>query len=394
MVDMLETPRKLSPFYWADPAHVLLGGFDWQRSGGLVVVAAGFLLLALWSFRRRDLATGVRERGERTGLTGVRHVLRWSRSRAERRTVLLGTRAGAPVLKLARKALHDVRGATAGISLLLFLLMLFDVLIFPQYRETLQGVEVPAAFQAFVGESGSLAAPEGFLAYVLSVFPLVVLSLAIIAGTGALAGDEAAGTLDLILAQPVSRTRVVLERAAGLALAVALATLAMFPGFLLAAPVVDIGVGAGRLLAALTSLVLLALAVLALSLWASAALPSRAAAALPTAGFVVVTFFLNALGATVDALAGPRRLSPFFWADPSRALSHGFDWLHAALLLALTVVFLMLALWSFGRRDIAAGAREWSWTSLPRRRRDRAERRATTDRAGRRAFRRTEGRRP
>jgi ABC-type transport system involved in multi-copper enzyme maturation permease subunit len=98
---------------------------------------------------------------------------------------------------------------------------------------------------------------------------------------------------------------------------------------------------------------------LTLSLWASAALPSRGAAAAVSIAAVVVTYFLNMLGASVEMLETPRKLSPFYWSDASRILLHGFDWARAGALLALAALFLGLALWRFERRDIAVGAREF-----------------------------------
>jgi len=47
-----------------------------------------------------------------------------------------------------------------------------------------------------VGEAGSITFPEGFLtAEFFSTMPFVLITMAIIAGTGALAGEEAGGTL-------------------------------------------------------------------------------------------------------------------------------------------------------------------------------------------------------
>jgi hypothetical protein len=77
---------------------------------------------------------------------------------------------------------------------------------------------------------------------------------------------------------------------------------------------------------------------------------------------VVVTYFLNMLGASVDLLETPRKLSPFYWTDASRILLYGFqEWARTGVMLGVSLAFLLLALWSFQRRDIATGAREWRW---------------------------------
>jgi ABC-2 type transport system permease protein len=263
-----------------------------------------------------------------------------------------------------RKTLRDSRGMTIGIGLVIGGIGLMDVLIFPSYRDSLADFDMPPVFEGFLGEAASIATPEGFLTTeFFSWVPLLLITLAIIGGSAALAGEEGAGTLDLLLAQPIRRRRVVLEKAAGLTIAVALAAAASLVGFLIGALWVDIGVGFGRFAQAVVNMIPLALLFLALSLWASAALPSRGAAAMPVAGFAVISFVLQLVAQSVPSLHVIQKASPFYWAESSRILLHGFDWVRAGLMLAIAALILLLAIRSFERRDIAAGNREWS---LPR----------------------------
>ncbi len=269
-------------------------------------------------------------------------------------------------LVLVRKTLRDVRTATLWIGVALLLTALLDTILYPSYREQLQNFQIPQFLRGFLGEAEGFTSPAGFFqAEFFSWTPLLLITLAIIGATGTLAGEEASGTLDLLLAQPITRTRVVLEKTAGLVIAVALAALAAMPGFLLGLALVDVEISMARLLAAVLYQVPLTLIFLSLALWASAALPTRGAAAAVAIAAVVVTYFLNMLGASVDLLETPRRLSPFSWADASRVLLHGFrEWAAAGVMLAVSAAFLGLALWSFQRRDIATAAREWRWRTL------------------------------
>ncbi len=269
-------------------------------------------------------------------------------------------------LVLVRKTLRDVRTATLWIGVALFLTALLDTVIYPSYREQLQNFELPQFLRGFTGGETGLAAPAGFFqAEFFSWTPLLLITLAIIGATGTLAGEEANGTLDLLLAQPITRTRVVLEKTIGLTLAVLVAALVAMPGFLLGLALVDVEIGAGRLLAAVLAQVPLTLIFLTLSLWASAALPTRGAAAAVAIAAVVVTYFLNMLGASVDLLETPRKLSPFSWIEAAPVLRHGFrEWVQAGAMLVVSAFFLALAAWSFQRRDIATGAREWRWRTL------------------------------
>jgi ABC-2 type transport system permease protein len=262
---------------------------------------------------------------------------------------------------LIRKTLRDARGVTIGIALVIAAMAFVDVLIYPSYSETLKDFEMPAAMEGFLGEATNIATPEGFLtAEFFAWIPLLLITLAVIAGTAAFAGEEGSGTLDLLLAQPVKRWRLAVEKGVALTACVVIAALASLPGFWLAEIWVEVAIGRGRLVAAVVNMLPVALLFLMLSLWLSAAFPSRASAAILVTGLVVVTYFVQLIGDLTPVLESARKASPFYWAEPSRVLVHGFDWWRASGLLAVAVLFGALAVWSLERREIAQGSREWS----------------------------------
>jgi ABC-2 type transport system permease protein len=362
-VGFLHGPRRLSPFYWGDASHVFFHGFDWVRAGGMLGVAALFFLLSAGAFARRDIASGKREStlwrlGRRAGA---------ARPGELRMTRFEGKFAGR--LGLSRKAFGDVRTALLSCSAVTFLTAVMDVAIYPWYRDALKDFEYPDALKGMLGEAGSIVTPEGFLASeYFSLVPLLLVTVAIIAGTGATAGEEGAGTLDLLLAQPVTRRRLLASKAAGIAFGLTLAALAGIPGFVLTRMLVDFAIPVSHFVAAILNMLLLALLYFALALWAGATLPNRTAAVMLTAGAVVAGFLLTTLTAAVDWLGTPRKLSPFYWSDASHVLIRGFDPARSLPLALSTLAFLILAFVSFERRDIAAGRREWSMRWLKRRR--------------------------
>ncbi len=266
---------------------------------------------------------------------------------------------------LFRKTLRDVRTSTIAVAITIVATAIVDILLYPQYRESLKDFDASGVYKGFLGEATSMASPEGFLSTeFFSWIPLLLITVAIIGGTGAFAGEEGAGTLDLLLAQPMSRRRLVVEKSAALSLAITAAAIASFPAFVLARQFVDFDLSSVRIFAAVVNMLPVTMLFLGLSLWGSAALPGRGAAAMVSIGAVVVTYFLNTIGAAVSLLDTPRRFSPFYWADGSHVLIHGFDPLRAGGLLAIAAVFLVFAVTSFERRDIATGSREWSLRSL------------------------------
>lgn len=281
---------------------------------------------------------------------------------------------------LITKTLRDYRGTVLAIGFVLFAIALLDVLLYPSYSDSLGDLELPPALEGFIGEY-SLSSPEGFLgAEFFSWIPIVLVVLAVMAGTGAVAGEESAGTLDLLLAQPVRRSRLLAERFAGATVAIAITIACAVPGYLLALLFVDFPLSTWSFLRALIVLLPLTMLFLAFALWMGAALPTRSLAISATVGLVIVTYFLNLMGASVDALDTARRFTPFYWTEGGYLLTHGFPWLRVLGLLAVSAVFVALALVSFERRDVSSGAREWSLLRALGRLRKRADEEALAGR--------------
>jgi ABC-2 type transport system permease protein len=254
---------------------------------------------------------------------------------------------------LVRKTARDWRMSVVSVGVVMFLLAVLYIVIYPEYRDMLQDMELPAAFDVFLGEAGSIATPEGFLsAEYFSWVPLILITVAIIAGTGTVAGEESAGTLDLLLALPIRRWRVLTEKTAGVAVALIGAALLAYPGFLLGKLFVDFPLSNLRLAEAVANMLPVAILYLAISVALAAAIPGRTLAAVGAAGLVIAAYFLNTVAAAVSSFSELRKASPFYWSDGSRVLIHGFDFGRAGLLLGVAALVFVFALWAFERRDI------------------------------------------
>ncbi len=208
---------------------------------------------------------------------------------------------------------------------------------------------------AFVGELTDLTSPAGYLNSQIFFFlgPLLLIIFAVGLGSAALAGEEERGTLDLLLANPVSRARVVAEKLAALiALTLGLAA-ALWLGLAVGAPLVKLEIAAGRLAEATLGTVLLALVFGVLALALGAAAGNRGLSLGVASALAVVTYLLNALAAVVKGLKPYRVLSPFYYATGADPLTNGLNWNHMAVLAALIAVFAAAAWVSFQRRDLA-----------------------------------------
>lgn len=228
--------------------------------------------------------------------------------------------------------------------------------VYPSFRDSFADVELPEFYEGFLGEAGSITSPEGFItAEWFSWMPALIAAVAIALGTAAIAGDERDGTLEITLAAPISRTRILVDKTLALAAGVLLATATAFPAFLLAMPLGDISIPASRIAGALALTGLLTLNFLALALWLSALMPTRRLAAIVATGVLVISYFVTALGASVPALDRWKAATPLYWADASLPLTGSVDWWRVAALIAGPVVLWILARDAFQRREIGSG---------------------------------------
>ena len=158
--------------------------------------------------------------------------------------------------------------------------------------------------------------------------------------------------MGLLLANPISRSRVVLEKAAAmLAYAVILGLLAFLStvaGSLLA----GLSMSLANIAAISFLLTLLGLVFGTAALALSAATGRGGAATYGATGLVLTFFVINSFLPLDENLADFARVSPFYYYLTSDPLMTGMDWGHAAVLAGSSLALLALAVVLFDRRDL------------------------------------------
>ncbi|MGN6576050.1 MAG: ABC transporter permease subunit [Nocardioides sp.] len=174
-------------------------------------------------------------------------------------------------------------------------------------------------------------------------------------GARAVRGAEEGHAAEELLATGVSRTALVRARAIGFAATALMISLAVGAATAAGLAVAGVPDAPGALVTLLTS-GLVAVVGFALALAVSQLLPgSRSAAGLTSAALVGLYIVTNLEG-ELGALSGLRWLSPFHYANLSRALvpGHGLDLLGTLVLLAMAAGLLWVGAVGFERRDYAA----------------------------------------
>ncbi len=198
----------------------------------------------------------------------------------------------------------------------------------------------PAVREFFASASLDLSSPEGFLNMELFTFvaPLLILAYAVVVASGATAGEEEGGTMDLLLANPVPRWRIVVEKSVAFMIGTVVIGIGMWVGAVAGAAVMDVELDAWLVGQAIASAVLLGYALGGLALAIGALTGRRWLAAGVSLMVAIAGFFLNGLGALVDWLQPWRPLSPFYHYIANDPLSNGLDPGHALVLVAWAVI--------------------------------------------------------
>ncbi len=223
----------------------------------------------------------------------------------------------------------------------------------PAIRDLME--TLPDAILAAMGAAGAdFFSPAGYLDARLFglIAPLLFLIFAIGWATRTLATEEEDGRLELLLTNPVARSRVLLEKAVAVWVGIVLLALVSFVVLLVLRPVSDLTVPVGQLLAMHVSLVLLAGTFGALALAFAAATGRRGLSSGAAAAIAVLAYLVDSFAPLVDGLERVRAVSPFYLYRGNQPLRDGLDPVHALVLLAVAGMLLVVAVVLFERRDI------------------------------------------
>lgn len=258
------------------------------------------------------------------------------------------------------KTLYDQRRSLVAWSVSLVLLVGMYVAVWPSVRDqpTLSDFldQMPKAFRSLFAASGAdMSTAVGYVQIELMSFmgPIVVLIYAIGTAASGLAGEEDRHTLDSLLANPVGRTRVMLDKGAAMVLGILLLVVVMGAALLLEGRLTDLALPAGKVAAAMLHLALLGVVFGALALALSAATGSLVLSRSVPVVVAVVAYALNGLAPMVSWLEPLQPLSPFYQYIGHDPLRTGVAASSVAVSVATVVVLTAVGVLGFRRRDVA-----------------------------------------
>lgn len=346
LVSGAEDFAKIFPWYYFDGSRPVTNGIDWGHIGVLGGASFAFFVVAWVGVNRRDL------RAQSIGLTLV------DRLRANPTTQKFVERAAgsARVSHIWVKTASEYQMLLIAASYYMFLVG--GIAIGPIYTVIDDNLitlaeQLPDTLMALAG-GGDISTPEGY--YNVENFglmaPLIFMMLTVTVGARALAGEEAQRTMGLLLANPISRSRVVIEKMVAMVVLASVLGLMTFTGTVIGSVIAGLDMSVANIAAISLLATLLGLLFGSLALALSAATGQVKKAVFGTAGPALVFYLLDAFLPLNDNLVGYAKWSPFYYYGGSEPLVNGMAWGHGAMLAGLTVVLVVLSVVLFQRRDL------------------------------------------
>ena len=342
----LEGVARIFPWYYYKSSSPLNNGLDAADVSVLAGLSVLCLAFAWVGLQRRDLG----EKGAESTLLDRLRANPITQKAIER---IAGSARVSGIVAKSGSEFQGLLTVTAGI---IFYMGFFIPILFNFIPDDF--VEIfstfPDALVAMIG-GVDMSTPAGFITgEIFSLIgPIAVIVLLAAMGGRALAGEEEDHTMGLLLANPVSRSELVVKKA--------VAMIAYAAAFAVATAVgVWVGVVVGGQneisLAGIAStaslLALFGLVFGGVALLTGAATGRRKLASWVTTGVAIVTWFIFSflpLSQTAEPLAN---LSPFEWYLGSDPMVNGMDWTGAALLAGVFLALVAVSIQLFRRRDL------------------------------------------
>jgi len=267
-----------------------------------------------------------------------------------------------------RYSLRNSRGAIIGWGIGLAALAIMMGSLFDMMAGSNEMMDMMNAYAATMPEfaeifnMGAMNTPIGWLdVEYFSFMPLIIGLFATGAGASLLALDEEGGTLDLILAHPVSRTVLFWGRFLANTLVIIILLLISWASLLLTMTWSEnFTLPAFELLLPFVSLFGIMLFFTTLSLLFSMLLPARRTASMLAGMLVVASFFITLLAGVVDELERAADFSPLTYLETATAIEDGLNLVWFGIFIAIDLVLVLISWQLFQRRDVRVGG-EGSW---------------------------------
>jgi ABC-2 type transport system permease protein len=256
------------------------------------------------------------------------------------------------------KALWDQRRSLSWWAAGTALMSAIVIMLYPSIDggEELEALfeQLPGPIRAMMGEQIDLSTAAGYLDLRMftAIAPILFLVYAIGRGTTSIAGEEHRGTMDLLLAHPVRRWRIVVESAAAMLVGLVFIGIALWGGLVVGGLIMDVDFNFSRAGQATFMGILLGMVFGSLALALGGMTGKTGGAIGISAAVAIGTYFLHTLAPLVDWLEPFRILSPFYFYIGHSPMLRGMNPEYALVLAMISMALVVFAALAFQRRDV------------------------------------------
>lgn len=250
------------------------------------------------------------------------------------------------------KAIRDgfIAMTIAGLVLILFLF--YAMAVYSDIDLSFY-TDLPEGMRELMGiPDGADAASLSYNVMLGFAGALTLAALAISMGSATIAGEERNGTLGLLLANPKSRTHVLVSKTAAMVLLTFAATTVWWAAGYVVPAVLDVEIGQTHVGALMLHLAVNAMFYGFLAIAVGAWTGNRSLASGVAAGVMILSYFAVGLLPLVEGMENGAKAFPWYYFDGSDPLVNGTRRGHLGVLLAGCVLFGVVALVGVNRRDL------------------------------------------
>lgn len=259
---------------------------------------------------------------------------------------------------IVAKVFYEKRFGLIGWTLGAVALAWFSLLFYPAISEgdSLEQLAetLPPQLQSFIGDSITFKTVGGYLD--TQVFglrmPMITVVMAILLGLYLSAGDEERGTMATLLAQPVSRTRVMFEKFVALKLNLLVVHAGLLIGLQLAVWSIHESYPFVRLLELTFACYVISLlfGTIAFSIGLMTGRKGISAAIAST--IALGSYVVTSMAPAASGLQTVQKFTPFYYYVEPKTGLHGIDWAAIGVQIIIMLVFLAIAWAVYRHRDI------------------------------------------
>ena len=215
--------------------------------------------------------------------------------------------------------------------------------------------QLPESAKALFAGSSDFVSPVGYLnsQIFFLMLPMLLTILTIGLGSSIVAREESDGTIELLLARPISRNKLLLSKSIAAIIILLTVSLMAFLSIAITVKIVDITVPLRYITVATLGSVILALCFGSIAFVVTMLSKSSKTASIGIATLVAFGgYIVVSLSTTVKWLKNPGKIFPAFYYKPEDILRGNINWKYFMFPISIIVISAIISWWSFNRRDI------------------------------------------